>query len=118
MINFFEYEEDSNYNKDLDTNYILKISRKESIEGTEKKIKVKKERLLCSKDCKECKRATEKVFNLLENNCGELQMQNQLITVKIPKGIKNNQSVLFIGEGERKGNKYGNLKVTVKVSKI
>ena len=37
------------------------------------------------------------------------------IIVKIPNDVQDGQAVVLIGQGRRKNNKYGNLKVNVKV---
>lgn len=110
-INFFNYETNPNYDKNLDLNYNLKISEKDK--GTEKEIKVKKEVLTCEKNCKKCKKLTDKVFNLFENNCGILKKKNKILKIKIPREITDGQSILLIGEGKRKNNQFGNLLVTI-----
>ena len=35
--------------------------------------------------------------------------------ISIPKEIENGQSIVYIKEGEKKNNKYGNLIVTIKI---
>ena len=35
--------------------------------------------------------------------------------ISISKGIENGQSIVYIKEGEKKNNKYGNLIVTIKI---
>lgn len=114
---FENYKTDKNYDKDLDIKYDLKITKKESTGRTEKKIKTgrEQEELVCQKNCKKCKRTIEKVLNLLENNCGKIKRKDKVVSIKIPKGIKDNQSIVLIGEGRKENNKYGNLIVTIKV---
>lgn len=109
----FNYETNPNYNKDLDVNYKLKISKKDR--GTEKEIKVKKEVLTCEKNCNKCKSIMDKSFNLLENKCGRLEKKKTNVKIKIPREITNGQSILLIGEGKRKNNQWGNLFLTFKI---
>lgn len=108
---FRNYETNQNYNKDLDVNYKLKISKKDR--GTEKEIKVKKEVLTCEKNCNKCKSIMYKTFNLIENECGQLEKKKTKVKIKIPREITNGQSLLLIGEGKRKNNQFGNLLVTI-----
>lgn len=107
----FNYETNPNYNKDLDVNYNLTISKKDR--GTEKEIKVKKEVLTCQRNCNKCKSITDKTFNLLENKCGRLEKKKTNVKIKIPREITDGQSILLIGEGKRKNNQFGNLLVTI-----
>ena len=37
------------------------------------------------------------------------------LKINIPKEIKNGQSIVFIKEGEKQNNRYGNLIITVKI---
>lgn len=37
------------------------------------------------------------------------------LKINIPKEIENGQSIVFIKEGEKRNNKYGNLIVTIKI---
>lgn len=109
----FNYETNQNYNKDLDMNYKLKISKKDR--GTEKEIKVKKEVLVCQKNCNKCKSIMDKTFNLFGNECGRLENKKTKVKVNIPREITDGQSLLLIGEGKRKNNQWGNLLVTFKI---
>lgn len=108
---FRNYETNPNYNKDLDVNYKLKISKKDR--GTEKEIKVKREMLVCEKNCNKCKNIRDKTFNLFENECGRLANKKTKIKVNIPREITDGQSIALIGEGKRKNNQFGNLLVTI-----
>ena len=110
---FKDYRSDRNYNQDLDVTYDLEISEGEK--GTEKNIKIKQIILVCKKGCNKCKITIDKTFNLLENNCGIIEEKDIDVIVKIPNNIQNEQSILLIGQGRRENNKYGNLKVIVKV---
>ena len=110
---FKDYRYDRNYNQDLDVTYDLEISEGEK--GTEKNIKIKQNILVCKKGCNKCKTTIDKTFNLLENNCGIIEEKDIDVIVKIPNNIQNEQSILLIGQGRRENNKYGNLKVIVKV---
>lgn len=109
----FDYKSNPNYNKDLDVNYNLKISKKDR--GTEKEIKVKREMLVCQKNCNKCKTSMNKTFNLFENECGRLAKRKIKIKVNIPREITDGQSLLLIGEGKRKNNQFGNLLVTIHI---
>ena len=109
----FNYETNQNYNKDLDRNYKLKISKKDR--GTEKEIRVKQKVLVCQKNCKKCRSLTDKVFNLFENNCGRLEEKNKILKINIPREITDGKSLALIGEGKKSNNKFGNLIITVKV---
>lgn len=109
----FNYETNPNYDKNLDLNYNLKISKKDK--GTEKEIKVKQKVLVCQKNCKKCKKSTDKAFNLFENNCGILEEKNKILKINIPREITDGQSLALIGEGKKSNNKFGNLIITVKV---
>lgn len=110
---FKDYRSDRNYNQDLDVTYDLEISEGEK--GTEKNIKIKQNILVCKKGCNKCKTTIDKSFNLLENNCGRTEEKDIDVIVKIPNDIQNGQVILLIGQGRRENNKYGNLKVIVKV---
>ena len=112
-INFFNYETNPNYDKNLDLKYNLKISKKDR--GTEKGIRVKQKVLVCQKNCKKCRSLTDKVFNLFENNCGRLEEKNKSLKIKIPRKITDGQSLELIGEGKKSNNKFGNLILTVTV---
>lgn len=111
----FDYKSNPNYNKDLDVNYNLKISKKDR--GTEKEIKVKKEMLVCQKNCNKCKTPMDKVWNLYgkDYRCGRLVKRKTKIKVNIPREITDGQSIALIGEGKRKNNQFGNLLVTINV---
>ena len=61
------------------------------------------------------KTTIDKTFNLLENNCGIIEEKDIDVIVKIQNNIQNEQSILLIGQGRKENNKYGNLKVIVKV---
>lgn len=111
--NCFNYKSDPNYDKSLDLNYKLKISKKDR--GTEKEIKVKQEVLTCEKNCNKCKSIMDKSFNLLENECGRLVKKKTNVKIKIPREITDGQSILLIGEGKRKNNQFGNLIVTINI---
>lgn len=110
---FKNYRSDRNYNKDLDVTYDLEIAKGEK--GTEKSIKIKQDILVCKKGCDKCRSITDKTFNLLEKNCGRVEEMDTDIIVKIPNDVQDGQEVVLIGQGRRKNNKYGNLKVNVKV---
>ncbi len=110
---FKNYRSDRNYNKDLDVTYDLEIAEGEK--GTEKSIKIKQDILVCKKGCDKCRSITDKTFNLLEKNCGRVEEMDTDIIVKIPNDVQDGQAVVLIGQGRRKNNKYGNLKVNVKV---
>lgn len=110
-----DYRTDPRYNKSLDRSCELKISKKDSEAGAEKDIKVRQNVLVCKKGCSRCKKKTDKIYNLLENNCGELKKVNMLEKLKIPKGVKDGQAILVAGRGNRDGDKYGNLIVTLKI---
>lgn len=110
---FKDYRSNRNYNQDLDVTYDLEISEGEK--GTEKNIKIKQNILVCKKGCNKCKTTIDKSFNLLENNCGRTEEKDIDVIVKIPNDIQNGQVILLIGQGRRENNKYGNLKVIVKV---
>lgn len=110
---FKNYRSDRNYNKDLDVTYDLEITEGEK--GTEKSIKIKQDILVCKKGCDKCRSITDKTFNLLEKNCGRVEEMDTDIIVKIPNDVQDGQAVVLIGQGRRKNNKYGNLKVNVKV---
>ena len=109
--NFENYKQDPNYNKNLDTTFDLHISEKER--ETEKNIKVKQDVSVCKKNCNKCKTTTDKIYNLLENKCGETKVKNKIITVKISEDVKNGQSILFMGEGKKQNEQYGNLVVNI-----
>lgn len=109
----FDYKSNPNYNKDLDIKYNLKISKKDR--GAEKEIKVKKEMLVCQKNCNKCKSIMDKTFNLLENECGRLAKRKTKIKVSIPREITDGQSIELIGEGKRNNNQFGNLLVTIHI---
>ena len=113
--NIFNYKENKNYNKNLDITYELEVKRNEL--GKEKKIKVKEkeEVLVCRKGCKECRKTTDKAFNLLQNNCGKIEKKDKIIKIHVPKDIKDNQSILIVGEGKKENKKYGNLLVNIKL---
>lgn len=110
---FSNYETDSNYDKSLNLEYNLTIS--ENDKGTEKEIRVKREELVCKKNCKKCKKTIDKVYNLLQNNCGKLEKKNRTLKINIPREITEGQSLVLMGEGKKNNNKYGNLIVTIKV---
>lgn len=109
----FDYKSNPNYNKNLDVNYKLKISKKDR--GTEKEIKVKKEMLVCQRNCNKCKSIMDKTFNLLENECGRLAKKKTNVKINIPREITDGQSILLIGEGKRKDKQFGNLLVTIHI---
>lgn len=106
-----DYKADPNYDKNLDRNCKLKISKKESEAGAEKEIKVKQNILVCRKGCSRCKKKTDRIYNLLQNNCGELKKVNMVEKIKIPKDVRDGQVVLLVGRGRREKDKYGNLVV-------
>lgn len=107
------YKTDPNYDKSLDLKYNLRISERDK--GTKKAIKVKREELVCKKNCKKCRNTIDKVYNLLQNNCGKLEKKNRTLKINIPREITEGQSLVLIGEGKKNNNKYGNLIVTIKV---
>ncbi len=110
-----DYRTDPRYDKSLDRSCELKISKKESKAGAEKEIKVRQNILVCKKECRRCKKKTDKIYNLLENNCGKLKKVNMVEKVKIPKGVKDGQAILLVGKGRREKDKYGNLIITLKI---
>lgn len=110
-----DYMTDPNYDEYLNITQELKISKKESEEGAEKEIKIKQNLLVCKKGCSKCKKKTDKVYNLLENNCGELKKVNMIEKLKIPKDLKGGQVIVSVGKGRREGDRYGNLAVTLKI---
>ena len=79
------YKSDKNYNSDLDIIHKVKISKKGSLGGVEKTINL------------------------------EIDKRKKKIQIKVPKGIKNGQSILIIGQGKKRNNMYGNLIVAFKV---
>ena len=110
-----DYMTDPKYDENLNITQELKISKKESEEGAEREIKIKQNLLVCKKRCKKCKKETDKIYNLLKNNCGELKKVNSIEKVKIPKGVKDEQTIVLVGKGQREKGKYGNLAVTLKI---
>lgn len=110
-----DYRTDPHYDKSLDRSCELKISKKESEAGAEKEIKLKQKVLVCRKKCNKCKKRTERIYNLLENNCGELKQVNMIEKIKIPKGLKDGQVIILVGKGRREGDRYGNLAVILKI---
>ena len=73
------YKLDRNYDKNLDIVCNIKISKEERIGDVEKTIKLK------------------------------INKRKRKLQIKIPKGIKNGQSILFVGQGRKRNNMYGNL---------
>lgn len=110
-----DYRTDPNYDQNLDRNCELKISKREIEAGVEKEIRIKQKVLVCRKKCNKCKKRTERIYNLLENNCGELKQVNMIEKIKIPKGLKDRQVIVLVGKGRREGDRYGNLVVTLKI---
>lgn len=107
------YKTDPNYDKSLDLKYNLRISERDK--GTKKAIKVKREVLVCEKNCKKCKRVIDKVFNHLNNNCGRLKEKKEELKIYIPREIREGQKLILIGKGKNNNNKYGNLNLKINI---
>ncbi len=110
---FKDYKADQNYDKKLDLNYILNINEGEI--GTNKIVTVKQELLVCKKECNTCKKETEKIYNLINNNCGTTEERDVDINVKIPSDVQDGQVIILASQGRRDNNKYGNLNVRIRL---